>query len=133
MTSASEHAQHHSRSGEPARLGALEAQVMDLLWSGEALTVRGIIDRLQADPAYTTIATVLGNLRKKGLVCIKKDGHATLYGACVSREEHAARIMEHALNESGDRAASMLRFLEGMPEDDLRLLREHLLRSDEAQ
>lgn len=116
----------------PARLGALEAQVMDLLWGEDALTVRSIIDRLPSDPAYTTIATVLGNLRKKELVCTKKDGHATLYGACVSREEHAASIMKHALNESGDRAASILRFIDGMPEEDLRLLRQHLLQAEEA-
>lgn len=129
MTSAAS----NTPEGSPARLGALEAQVMDLLWSGEPFTVRGIIDRLPSDPAYTTIATVLTNLRKKQLVCTKKDGHTTLYSACVSREDHAARIMEHALDESGDRAASMLRFLDGMPEEDLRMLRQHLLGESEGQ
>lgn len=112
---------------EPARLGALEAQVMELLWQGGSFSVRDIIDGLPSEPAYTTIATVLANLRKKSLVCTKKDGHATLYGACVSREEHAVRIMEHALEASGDREASILHFVKGMPEADLRLLREHLL------
>ena len=127
MTAPDPHAEHQPGDAEPARLGTLEAQVMDLLWAGEPLTVRGLIERLPTEPAYTTIATVLGNLRKKGLVCTGKDGHSTLYGACVSRDEHTARIMEHALNESGDRAASILRFVDGMPEEDLRLLREHLL------
>lgn len=114
--------------GTPVRLGALEAQVMDLLWGGSPMTVRALIERIPSDPAYTTIATVLGNLRKKELVCTRKDGHTTLYTACVSREEHAARLMEHALNESGDRASSILHFVEGMPESDLQLLREFLLR-----
>ncbi|GAB2563935.1 BlaI/MecI/CopY family transcriptional regulator [Leucobacter ruminantium] len=122
-----EHAQHQSYTGDPARLGALESQVMDLLWEGNPFTVRGIIDRLPSDPAYTTISTVLGNLRKKGLVCTGKDGYATLYGACVSRDEHAARIMEHALEESGDRAAAILRFVDGMPDAELEMLRRHLL------
>ena len=131
MTPADKHAQHNSYPGEPARLGALEAQVMDLLWSGGMFTVRSIIEQLSSDPAYTTIATVLTNLRKKGLVCTGKNGHSTLYGACVSREEHAARIMDHALNESGDRTASILRFIDGMPEDDLRMLRQHLLEEGE--
>lgn len=111
----------------PVRLGALEAQVMELLWKGDTFTVRGLIDQIPSEPAYTTIATVLVNLRKKQLVSTKKDGHTTLYAACVSRDEHTARIMEHALNESGDRAASILRFIDSMPEDDLRMLREHLL------
>ena len=51
----------------------------------------------------------------------------------ANREEHAARIMDHALNESGDRAASILRFIDGMPEDDLRMLRQHLLKEGEQQ
>lgn len=127
MTPETVDAAHVRSEREPARLGALEAQVMDLLWSGEAFTVRSIIDRLPSEPAYTTIATVLVNLRKKELVCTRKEGYTTLYGACVNREEHTARIMDHALNTSGDRAASILRFVDSMPAEDLRLLREHLL------
>ncbi|MGO1539861.1 MAG: BlaI/MecI/CopY family transcriptional regulator [Leucobacter sp.] len=111
---------------EPTRLGTLETQVMELLWEGEPLTVRNVIARLPSEPAYTTIATVLSNLRKKDLVCTQKDGHATLYRACLSREEHAARIMEHAVDTSGDRAASILRFVSSMPDDDLDLLRNFL-------
>ncbi|WP_449276629.1 BlaI/MecI/CopY family transcriptional regulator [Leucobacter sp. GX24907] len=131
MTRPDEHAQHRVYSGEPARLGALESQVMDLLWNGDTHTVRGIIDLLPSDPAYTTISTVLANLRKKGLVCAGKDGYTTLYGACVSREEHTARIMGHALDESGDREAAILRFVDSMPEDELDLLRRHLLGESE--
>lgn len=133
MTSSGEHTQHRSYAGEPARLGALEAQVMDLLWSGGSFTVRGLINGIPSDPAYTTIATVLTNLRKKGLVCTGKDGYATLYSACVSREEHTARIMAHALNESGDRTASILHFIDTMPQDDLRMLREYLREQGEQQ
>ena len=52
----------------PIRLGALEKQVMGLLWDHEPLTVRQIIELSEAEPAYTTIATVLTNLERKGLV-----------------------------------------------------------------
>lgn len=124
------HAHGGAPSSEPARLGALEAQVMEILWQGGGFTVRDLIDRLPSDPAYTTIATVLGNLRKKELVCTRKDGHTTLYGACVTREAHAASIMEHALESSGNREASILHFVDGMPEEDLALLRRHLLGED---
>lgn len=130
MSLSDPHAHHRTYDGEPARLGALEAQVMDILWADGPITVRGIIDALPSTPAYTTISTVLANLRKKGIVCTGKDGHHTLYNACVSREEQAARIMEHALSESGDRAASIRHFLENMPEEDIQTLRTYLL--DEA-
>lgn len=133
MTRDPKHTHGGTPAGAPARLGALETQVMDLLWEGGGFTVRDLIDRLPSNPAYTTIATVLGNLRKKSLVCTRKDGHTTLYGACVSREAHAANIMEHALEASGDREASILHFVNSMPEEDLRLLRQHLLGGNEPQ
>ncbi|MBP6683850.1 MAG: BlaI/MecI/CopY family transcriptional regulator [Leucobacter sp.] len=133
MTSDQRHTHGGTSAGEPARLGALETQVMDLLWEGGGFTVRDLIDRLPSNPAYTTIATVLGNLRKKHLVCTRKDGHTTLYAASVTREAHATSIMEHALEASGDREASILHFVNSMPEEDLRLLRQHLLGGNEPQ
>ncbi|HIY66124.1 MAG TPA: BlaI/MecI/CopY family transcriptional regulator [Candidatus Agrococcus pullicola] len=126
MTTGVNHA-HDDTGGKPVRLGELEAQIMDLLWSGESMTVRDIINRLPGEPAYTTIATVLSNLRKKELVCTGKDGHSTLYGACLTREEHTARAMRHALDASGNRKASILHFVEGMSEADQQLLRDFLL------
>lgn len=133
MTGKSPRRKNDKTTSKAIRLGDLEAQVMDLLWSDEALTVRAIIERLASEHAYTTIATVLSNLRKKQLVCTRKDGRTTLYSACVSREEHAARLMEHALDTSGDRTASILHFVDTIPESDLRLLREHLLSKGESE
>lgn len=112
--------------GDPARLGALEAQVMEQLWDGGAFSVAQLQARLAGNPAYTTIATVLTSLRRKGLVALSKDGHASLYTAILSREEHAALIMEHALDSSGDRVASMLHFVDRMDDEDLELLRDFL-------
>lgn len=114
----------------PQRLGALEAQVMDTLWEHEALTVREIIDHLPGEPAYTTIATVLANLGKKQLVTSSREKRSTRYSARLSRHEHAAALMEQVLDSSQDRAASMLHFVDSMPEDDLSLLREYLARRD---
>lgn len=115
-----------TRRADRLRLGTLETQVMDVLWTGGAFAVRDLIDRLPNSPAYTTIATVLTNLRKKGLVKQRKKGRASLYEARLSREEYAAQVMEQALDTSGDRAASMLHFVNRMPEDDLDLLRDFL-------
>lgn len=116
--------------GAPARLGALETRVMEILWQGDLHAIRDIIDRLDSRPAYTTIATVLSNLRKKGLVCTKKEGYATKYRACISREQHTTRVIEHALDESGDRQASILHFITSMTDDDINLLRDFLSRED---
>ena len=113
-------------------LGALEAQVMQALWDQGPQTVREVIDYLSSDHAYTTIATVLGNLRRKGLVDAVRENHKTQYVASLSRHEHAARLMDHALEASNDRAGSILHFVGSMPDDDLALLRGYLLSRDQA-
>ena len=114
------------RDEVPARLGALESQIMELLWRGEEFTVRELIARLPTEPAYTTIATVLSNLKKKELVCARKEGHATRYFACVALEELTVRRIEHALESSGDREAAMLHFVGTLTDTDLELLRRFL-------
>lgn len=103
---------------------------MDVLWDHGPMTVRGVIEHLPNDPAYTTIATVLGNLHRKGLVVPHKEGHSTRYAARIGREEQAASVMRHALASSRDPAASMLHFVDGMSESDLAILREYLDQRD---
>jgi len=119
-------------AAEPPRLGALETQVMDVLWDYGPCTVRDVIGYLGNDLAYTTIATVLSNLQRKALVTSQKVKRSTRYAARIGREEQVATIMNHALDTSRDRAASMLHFMENISEDDLELLRDHLRRRDDG-
>ncbi|GAB2477104.1 BlaI/MecI/CopY family transcriptional regulator [Promicromonospora xylanilytica] len=123
-----------SRNGspEPPRLGALESQVMDVLWDHGPATIRGIINQLPGDLAYTTIATVLTNLDRKRLVSARKERHSTLYTARTRREEHVAAVMRHALGTSRDRAASILRFVDTIPAADLDLLRDYLRQREDG-
>ena len=116
----------------PPRLGALEARVMDVLWDHGPITIRGIIDRLASDPAYTTIATVLTNLDRKQLVTSSRQHHSTRYAARIGRDEHVASMMTHALGASRDRGASILHFMQSVPDNDLDLLREYLRRRDDG-
>ncbi|MEZ5086904.1 MAG: BlaI/MecI/CopY family transcriptional regulator [Tessaracoccus sp.] len=117
---------HPTKPDGPARLGALETQVMNLLWCGDSLTIREIITQLPSEPAYTTIATVLTNLHKKDLVCSRKEGHHTQYFACLRPEEYAAQVMTHALDTSHDREASIRHFVNNMAESDLELMCQYL-------
>lgn len=117
---------------EPPRLGALESQVMDLLWDEGGSTIRGLIDRLPGAFAYTTIATVLTNLHRKKLVDSGKEGRSTVYRARGTREEHVASVMDHALGTSRDRAASILHFAQRIPDNDLNQLRDYLRSRDEG-
>lgn len=118
------------RSNDLLRLGALEAQVMDVLWDHGPATIREVIEHLPSNPAYTTIATVLTNLDRKHLVTITRRNRSTRYAARISRHEHAAALMEQVVNASRDRIASILQFVDSMPENDLDLLRDYLKRRD---
>ncbi|WP_240372632.1 BlaI/MecI/CopY family transcriptional regulator [Brevibacterium zhoupengii] len=120
-----------TEKSSPIRLGALEQQVMDLLWNEGPLTVRQIIEALGNDPAYTTIATVLTNLERKQLVERERHGRSVLHTPTISREEHAATLMQKALVNGGDRAASILHFVEGIGAEDVELLRSYLNSKDE--
>lgn len=112
--------------GDPTRLGSLELQVMELLWAGGEATVEQLRNALPGVPAYTTIATVLTNLRRKKLVTRRKDGHASLHSATMSHEEYTARVVDRALDASGNREAVMLHFVNRMGDDDVALLQEFL-------
>ncbi|WP_209370697.1 BlaI/MecI/CopY family transcriptional regulator [Brevibacterium renqingii] len=127
------HSDDRGANSSPVRLGALEKQVMGLLWDHEPLTVRQIIELSEAEPAYTTIATVLTNLERKGLVRRERVGRSVLHAPVVSREQHTARTMQAALVDGGDRAASILHFVEGIDAADIQLLRDYLDAKDVAE
>ncbi len=111
---------------QPKALGPLERQVLEILWDHDALTVRQVIDVLTTGPAYTTIATVLTNLKRKRYVRARRDGRSTLYEPVTSRADHDAAVMGGVLAASRDRSATILRFADSMSSEDLDLLREHL-------
>lgn len=110
----------------PLRLGALEQQVMEALWEHAPLTVRDIIAQLGDRHAYTTIATVLGNLERKGTVLAEREGRSVHYAPCCTREMHAARLMKEALSTSSDPAASILHFIDAIDPREVRMLKEYL-------
>lgn len=114
----------------PLRLGSLEQQVMDQLWDSEALSIRELIEGLGGKHAYTTIATVLGNLERKRLVTPEKQGRAVRYAPRCSRERHAARLMEQALATSKDRVTTMLHFIDTIDPNDAELIRAYLAHAE---
>ncbi|MGE3173024.1 MAG: BlaI/MecI/CopY family transcriptional regulator [Planctomycetota bacterium] len=72
-----------------------ELAVLKVLWDGGPGVVREIQERLVAgererDYAYTTVQTLLQRLCDKGLVQKDARGHAHVYRAAVTREQHAS-------------------------------------------
>lgn len=111
------------------QLGQLETVVMDRLWAwGRPCAVREVLEDLQRERsiAYTTVMTVMDNLQRKGLLKRVLDGRAYRYEPVQTREEHTATLMGQVLDGSGDRTATLLRFVEQMPAAEAARLREAL-------
>lgn len=111
------------------RLGDLEQLVMERIWARtEPVAVREVLQDLapQRTLAYTTVMTVMDNLRRKGILTREKHGRAYLYRSVVTREQHTASLMEDVLHAGADRETTLLRFVEQMSVEEAARLREVL-------
>lgn len=111
------------------QLGNLEAVVMDRLWSwGRPATVREVFDDLSRGRklAYTTVMTVMDNLYRKGVLSRERAGRAYRYAAVRSRSEHTAELIATVLDDTDDRTAPLLRFVERLNSDEVARLRTSL-------
>lgn len=65
-----------------------EAEVMDVVWGRNYVTVHDVVEAIGRDLAYTTVLTTLKILEGKGIVRRgKKVGRAFTYTAKVSRDQ----------------------------------------------
>ncbi|GAA2812687.1 MULTISPECIES: BlaI/MecI/CopY family transcriptional regulator [Kitasatospora] len=111
------------------RLGELEAEIMDRLWSwGRPATVREVVDDINRDRpvAYTTVMTVADILYGKGLLRREKQGRAWLYEPTGSREAYTAALMQEALGASQDRSAALAHFIREISADEAEVIRRLL-------
>ncbi len=74
-------------------LGALEAEVMDIVWTDGEATVHDVSARLRKPRAYTTVQTTLERLLKKGILARTKQSHAFVYSPLMDRAEYTARVI----------------------------------------
>ncbi|HMB79637.1 MAG TPA: BlaI/MecI/CopY family transcriptional regulator, partial [Vicinamibacterales bacterium] len=70
-----------------SRLGALEREVMAVVWNADQISVREACERLGSAVAYTTVMTTMDRLFKKRLLSRRKVGRAFVYAATATREE----------------------------------------------
>ncbi|MEJ7756217.1 MAG: BlaI/MecI/CopY family transcriptional regulator [Nocardioidaceae bacterium] len=109
------------------QLGPLEAVVMARVWATDRpVLVREVLEQIQRERniAYTTVMTVMDNLHRKGVLSREQEGRAYRYRAVRSREEHTAELMGEVLATSGDRAATLMHFVQQIDDGELETLRK---------
>lgn len=74
---------------EIKQLTKAEEQVMQIIWKLDETIVKDVVERFdEPRPAYTTVATVLSVLEKKGFVKRKKMGNANLFSPAISKSDY---------------------------------------------
>jgi len=74
---------------ELIQLTKAEEQVMQYVWKLKETVVKDVVEQFdEPKPAYTTVATVLSVLEKKGFVARKKIGNTNLFFPEVSKAEY---------------------------------------------
>jgi predicted transcriptional regulator len=110
-----------------SRLGALEREVMAVVWKAGEINVREACDRLDSTVAYTTVMTTMDRLYKKRLLARRKVGRAFVYSATATRDEMegavATELVQSLLQRHGGEPLPLLSSLvDAVSERDRALL-----------
>jgi len=83
-------------------LGALQGQVMAILWQRESATVREVLDDLNKKRkrklAYTTVLTLVSRLWSRGLLEREQEGRGFRYRAAKTRDELLGELSEQLID-----------------------------------
>jgi len=103
------------------RVGDLESEILEVLWSARArLTGREVWERLGDETrAYTTVMTVLGRLVEKGLVERTEQEKSHLYRAAGDRDELTAQAIRSLLSSTAHPRAALAHFVETLDDPEL--------------
>jgi len=108
------------KKGLSIRLHALEAAIMDVIWSRKLseFAVQEVLVVLEKrrDIAYTTVMTTLGRLHEKGLLDRAKDGKRYLYSARLSREAFLESTAREVLDRAVEPQRAMAMLVEKVSE-----------------
>jgi predicted transcriptional regulator len=114
------------------RLGALEREVMGVVWKAGEINVREACERLDSSVAYTTVMTTMDRLFKKRLLDRRKVGRAFVYTATATRDEMegavATELVQNLLKRHGGEPLPLLSSLVDAVSDRDRALLDDLER-----
>ena len=84
------------------KLTPQEEQAMLAVWKTGEGNIKSVMENMDEHPPYTTVASTVKNLEKKGYVSGRMLGNAYLYKAVVSEEEYKKKFMGSVVKEYFD-------------------------------
>jgi len=84
------------------KLTHVEEEAMQAVWRTGEGTVKAFMEQLQEPAPYTTLASVIKNLEKKGYLSSRLLGNAYLYKPSVSEQEYKNKFMGNVVKDYFD-------------------------------
>jgi len=114
------------------QLGAVEAEVMGLIWDrGGWVAVNDLRPALRGRTrAYTTVMTILTRLCDKGLLERRRQGRGFVYRPALTKEQLAAQTLHDVLAGSDDPQAVLAHFVKDLQASPELLARLQALATD---
>lgn len=109
------------------KLTKQEEEVMQAVWRLGSCGVRDVVEALpDPRPPYTTVASVVNNLKRKGYVAQSRHGNAYVYAPAISEDDYKRRFMAGFVhNYFGNSFREMVSFFareEQLSPDDLKAI-----------
>ena len=84
------------------RLTHTEEELMQAVWRTGEGNVKAFMEKLDEPAPYTTVASTIKNLEKKGYLQSRLLGNAYLYKPVISEEEYKKKFMGNVVKEYFD-------------------------------
>lgn len=84
------------------RLTIQEEEVMLAIWRVGEGNIKAFMERMETTQPYTTIASTVKNLEKKGYLSSRPSGNAYIYKAAIPEEEYKKKFMGNVVKEYFD-------------------------------
>ena len=82
------------------KLSQQEEEAMQAVWQTGIGFIKDFLDQLaEPKPPYTTLASTIKNLERKGFVAGEKIGNSFRYKATIAEEEYKKRFMSGFVND----------------------------------
>ncbi|MEJ7627904.1 MAG: BlaI/MecI/CopY family transcriptional regulator [Ferruginibacter sp.] len=84
------------------KLTHVEEEVMQAVWRTEEGNIKIFISKMDDPSPYTTVASIIKNLEKKGYIISRQVGNVYLYKPNVTEKEYKNKFMNGVVKEYFD-------------------------------
>jgi predicted transcriptional regulator len=84
------------------KLSRQEEEAMQAIWRTGEASIKSFIENLDEPAPYTTVASTVKNLEKKGFISSRLIGNAYVFKPLVSEEDYKKKFMNNVVKEYFD-------------------------------